>query len=190
MVTVLRRIGEPVFLLGHSHGAVCAVNAAAQYPQGVRKLVLYEHPTAELLTPQQLDGLESFAQREDWDGMVEAFMQILQVPPEEIAEIKTTPFWSVWTVDAKATLNDLRALLKHDFSTERFGSLNMPVLLIIGSESPRELYLTDALYAVLPDSRIVTLEGTAHEGMTMVPEQFVDRLSEFLLGVTARTSGR
>jgi pimeloyl-ACP methyl ester carboxylesterase len=122
--------------------------------------------------------------------MVEAFMQILQVPPEEIAEIKTTPFWSVWTVDARATLNDLRALLKHDFSTERFGSLNMSVLLIIGSESPRELYLTDALHAVLPDSRIVTLEGTAHEGMTMVPEQFVAKVSEFLLGVPAPTSGR
>jgi pimeloyl-ACP methyl ester carboxylesterase len=188
VVAVLRHVGEPVFLLGHSHGAICALNAAAQYPQGVRKLVVYEHVTAETLPPEDVAHLETFAAREDWDGMVEAFMGILQVPPEEIAEIKTTPFWGTWTQDAKATINDLRALLKHDYSVERFRSLNIPVQLMIGSESPRELYLTDALAAVLPDARITTLEGTAHEGMTMVPQQFVAKVSEFLLGVPARSS--
>jgi pimeloyl-ACP methyl ester carboxylesterase len=188
VAAVLRQIGEPVFLLGHSHGAICALNAAAQYPQGVRKLVIYEHVTAETLPPEGVAHLETFAAREDWDGMVEAFMGILQVPPEEIAEIKTTPFWGTWTQDAKATINDLRALLKHDYSVERFQSLNIPVQLMIGSESPRELYLTDALAAVLPDARITTLEGTAHEGMTMVPQQFVAKVSEFLLGVPARSS--
>jgi pimeloyl-ACP methyl ester carboxylesterase len=188
VVAVLRRIGEPVFLLGHSYGAICSLNAAAQYPDGVRKLVLYEHPGVDLLPADRVAGLEPFAAREDWDGMVEAFMGILHVPPEEIAEIKTTPFWDVWTQDAETMIIELRALVKHDFSVERFRSLSIPVQLMIGSESPRELYLTDALAAVLPDARIATLEGTAHEGMTMVPEQFVAKVSEFLLGVPARSS--
>jgi pimeloyl-ACP methyl ester carboxylesterase len=188
VVAVLRAIGEPAFLLGHSYGAACAVNAAAAYPEGVRKLVLYEHPGTEALTAENVATLEGFAAREDWDGMVEAFMGILEVPPEDIAEIKATPFWDVWTVDAKATLNDLRALTRHDYGTEQFRSLTIPVQLLIGSESPREIYLTDALDAALPDSRITTLEETAHEGMTMVPELFVEKVSEFLLGVHAQAS--
>jgi hypothetical protein len=57
----------------------------------------------------------------------------------------------------------------------------MPVLLRACSESPRENYVTDPLAAVLPDATVVALEGTAHEGMTMVPEPFVRRVSEFLL---------
>jgi len=191
IIALLRALGEPAFLLGHSYGAVCALEAAAVCPEGVRKLVLYEPPGPEAWTAEQVARLESFAAREDWDGLVEAFMGILQVSPEEIAEIKATPFWGVWTQDAKATLNDLRALTKHDFDAERLRTLSIPVLLIIGSESPREIYLTDTLNAVLQDKRITTLEGTAHEGMTMVPDQFVAKISEFLLDVTAdRASGR
>ena len=57
----------------------------------------------------------------------------------------------------------------------------MPVLLLIGSESPRELYVTDALAAVLPDARIHALVGQAHEGMTTDPAQFVEVITDFLL---------
>jgi pimeloyl-ACP methyl ester carboxylesterase len=57
----------------------------------------------------------------------------------------------------------------------------MPVLLLVGSESPREIYVTDALARVLPDVRIVSLDGQAHEGMTTAPEQFVATVSAFLM---------
>ena len=36
----------------------------------------------------------------------------------------------------------------------------------VGSERPRELYVTDALAAALPDARVESLQGQAHEGMT------------------------
>jgi pimeloyl-ACP methyl ester carboxylesterase len=181
VAAVVRAAGDGVFLLGHSYGAVCALGAAALVPERVAKLVLYEAPAPGTLTPEMLKGAEDFAAKEDWDGMVDAFMRLLQVPDEEIAEIRATPFWEVWTKDAKATMKDLQALVRHTFRTEEYRALGMPVLLMVGSESPRDLYYTDALAEVLPDSRIVTLEGTAHEGMTMVPEQFVNKVSEFLL---------
>jgi pimeloyl-ACP methyl ester carboxylesterase len=181
VVAVLRELGEPVFLLGHSHGAICALDAAAQYTEGVRKLVAYEPPDPPLVLPADLPELEKFADREDWDGLVESFMLILKVPPAEIAEIKGTPFWGVWTADAKASMNEIRAFARYEFDAEKYRSLNLPVLLLVGSESPRELYGTDALAAVLPDASIAVLEGTAHEGMTMVAEQFVEKASSFLL---------
>ena len=186
LVAVLREIGEPAFLLGHSHGAVCALNAAAEYPTGVRKLILYEHPGPHLITSENVQRLESLARRQDWNSLVETFMlSVLKMPPDEVKEIRATPFWDVWTTDATASLNDVRALVNHRFNADRYRSLSMPVMLLIGTESPRDLYATDALAAVLPNSRIVELEGQAHEGMTMAPEQFVEAISKFLLTESA-----
>ena len=185
---VLRQIGEPAFLLGHSHGASCALEAASRYPEGVSKLVLYEPPPPDIYAPDVLASLSIFIERDDWDGLVETFMRdVLLVPPAEIAEIRDSPFWSVWTVDAAATVQDLRALAAWNFDAERFRALAMPVLFIIGSESPREIYLTDTLAAILPDARIRVLEGQAHEGMTTAPGLFVDALDQFLLEAVAST---
>jgi pimeloyl-ACP methyl ester carboxylesterase len=83
-------------------------------------------------------------------------------------------------------MNEIRAFAHYKFDAGKYRSLKMPVLLLTGSESPRELYGTDALNEVLPDARIVVLQGTAHEGMTMVPDQFVEKVTQFLL--TAESS--
>jgi hypothetical protein len=56
------------------------------------------------------------------------------------------------------------------------------VLLQIGSESPRDLYVTDAIAAVVPDARIEELLGQAHEGMTTAPELYTEAVSRFLFG--------
>ena len=42
VVALVQSIGEPVFLLGHSYGALTALAAAVQLSNCVRKLVLYE----------------------------------------------------------------------------------------------------------------------------------------------------
>jgi pimeloyl-ACP methyl ester carboxylesterase len=182
VASVLDAVGEPAFLLGHSYGAVCALGAAGLRAAAVRKLVLYEHPTASMFTAPLVARLEKFAESEDWNRVVQTFMlDALQVPPGEVEMIRSTPFWNVWTSDAKATVNDLRAIVKHEFDVKRFRSLDVPVLLLIGTESPRDNYLTDTLNAVLPNATIVALEGQAHEGMTTAPEQFVDAISKFLL---------
>ena len=41
--------------------------------------------------------------------------------------------------------------------------------------------MTDKLVAVLTDTRIHTLEGQAHEGMSTAPAQFVDAIIGFRL---------
>jgi pimeloyl-ACP methyl ester carboxylesterase len=79
------------------------------------------------------------------------------------------------------SLNDVRALSRYRFEADRYRSLDRPVQLLIGTESPRDIYVTDALAAVLPDVRIVELDHQAHEGMTTAPQQFVEAISRFLL---------
>lgn len=168
------------FLLGHSYGAQTALAAAALVPAKVQKLVLYEPPWPSLATKVG-PRLEALAARGEWDALVETFMRdALEVPAAEVAEIKASPVWKIWTVDAPASLGDLRALGAYVFDAERFRALAMPVVLLVGSESPRDAYVTDALAAVLPAARVVTLDGQAHEGMTYAPAQFVAALDRVL----------
>lgn len=55
------------------------------------------------------------------------------------------------------------------------------MLLQTGSESPRDLYVTDALAAALPHATIGVLPGQAHEGMTTAPDMYLEAVRTFLL---------
>ena len=182
VVAVIRAIGEPVFLLGHSYGAQTALAAAAEVPDRVRKLVLYEAAWPRIVGKEALARLEELAQAGDRDGFaVTFFRDQLSVPVEELDELRATELWAPIIADAEASLGDLRALSRYDFKAARFRELRVPVMLQIGTESPRDLYVTDALAAVLDDVRIEELPGQAHEGMTTAPKMYAEAVSRFLL---------
>lgn len=182
IVSLIEAIDEPVFLLGHSYGAHVALAAAKKVPDRVLKLVLYEAPYTQIISKVALMRLEALAQANRWeDFAITFFRDILLVPIEELNELQATDLWSPIVADAKASLGDLRALVRYDFQADRFRELPIPVLLQVGSESPRPLYVTDAIAAVLPDVRIEQLPGQAHEGMTTAPELYAETVSHFLL---------
>jgi pimeloyl-ACP methyl ester carboxylesterase len=186
VAAVVRAAGEPVFLLGHSYGAFCALEAAALVPGRVARLVLYEPLRPDALSAGLLARLEQFGARARWDALVETFLlDALHVPREDVAALRGSPDWAPWIADAPATLGDLRALHRYTFTPEVCRSMRMPVLLLVGTESSRELYVTDALAANLPDARIAPLEGQAHEGMTTAPALFVETVVRILAGEPA-----
>jgi pimeloyl-ACP methyl ester carboxylesterase len=179
---VIRAAGEPVSLLGHSYGAHTALAAAALAPGAVRKLVLYEPGWPSIFTPEAMAALEALARSGDWDGFAWSFFRnCLQVPEQELQQVRESDLWAPILDDAPATLGDVRALSRYDFSPERFRDITCPTLLQIGTESPRHLYATDALAAALPDVRIGELQGQAHEGMTTAPELYAEAVMRFLL---------
>jgi pimeloyl-ACP methyl ester carboxylesterase len=182
VAALVEAVGAPVFLLGHSYGAHAALAAAARVPDRVRKLVLYEPPWPGILGEGALARLEGLAVSGDWDGFAAAFFRdVLSVPAGELDELRATELWPPIVADAEASLGDLRALSRYDFRAERFRGLRLPVLLQVGTESPRGLYATDALAAALPNARIEELPGQAHEGMTTAPGPYAEAVSRFLL---------
>jgi pimeloyl-ACP methyl ester carboxylesterase len=186
---VVRAIGAPVYLLGHSYGAHCALLAAAQLAGRVAKLVLYEPAWPRAIKADAVAALETLAAAGAWDQFAHAFFaNTLHVPAEELDAVRSSELWWPIVADAPATLRDLRALVAYEFEPRRFAGIDIPVMLQIGSESPRDLYVTDALAAVLPDVRVDTLAGQAHEGMTTAPELYTEATQRFLLaGVASLT---
>lgn len=181
VVAVVEAIGAPVFLLGHSYGAHLALAAARQVPSRVLKIVAYEPIVPSLLTPPAMMRLEQLAADDAWDEFAFSFFHdVLLVPAEELEAQRRADLWAPIISDARATLGDLRALSHMQFDPEAYSSLPVPVLLQVGTESPRQLYVTDALAAVLPDVRIDQLAGQAHEGMTTAPAQYVQSVTHFL----------
>ena len=72
-------IGEPVFLLGHSFGALCSLEAALLTPN-VRKLVLYEPPIPieggpDFHPPTLLERLEGLMAAGQPDEVVATFLE-------------------------------------------------------------------------------------------------------------------
>jgi pimeloyl-ACP methyl ester carboxylesterase len=170
-----------VFLLGHSYGAHCSLAAALLVPERVRKLVLYEPAWPSALASEHFARLEALGAVQKWDEFtVTFFRDLLHVPVEELDAVRASELWPPIVADARASFQDLRALKKYDFNPERYHQLTVPVLLQIGTESPRDLYATDALMAVLPDARIGELPGQAHEGMTTAPEMYAEVVMKFL----------
>lgn len=182
VVAVIRSIGEPVFLLGHSYGAQTALAAAAKIPRRVRKLVLYEPAWPNLLDRKVFARLGEFARAGKWDDLAVTFLRDgLTVPMKDLDEVRASELWAPIVADAPASFRDLQALAAYDFKVERFRDLHVPVMLQIGTQSARHLYATDALAATLPDVCIQLLPGQAHEGMTTAPQMYAGSVFRFLL---------
>lgn len=185
VMAVMAWINEPVFLLGHSYGAQVALAAAAGMPEQVRRLVLYEPPLPHVHTDTDLARLNDFAGTRDWDSFAATFFgDVLTVPAEEIDAMRGTPDWDSIVEDAEASLGDIRAFSRYRFDAARFRDLPMPVLLQAGTASPRDLFATDALAAVLPDARNEELDGQAHEAMTTAPALYAESVTRFLGGAS------
>ena len=181
VAAIIGAIGGPVNVLGHSYGAHCALAGSARVAN-VERLVLYEPPKPSAVPPEALERLEDLAAHDDWDGLVATFMRdALLLPPDVIDAARPTDDWANMVADAAPSVEDWRALTRYDFDASQFRSMAVPVLLLVGSESPNELYVTDDLQVALPIVKRVVLEDQGHEAATTAPEVFVRAVTEFLL---------
>jgi pimeloyl-ACP methyl ester carboxylesterase len=183
VAAVVDSIGKGVDLLGHSYGAICALEAALRTPS-VRRLVLYEPPlpVGGILSEEMAERLGAMLAAGDREGVVTAFLaDVVRLPPAELAALKALPSWRGRVAAAHTILREMRS--SYVFHPERFESFRTPTLLLLGGESPPFFAkATEAIRAALPASRVVALPGQRHTAMNTAPELFLREVLGFLGG--------
>ena len=187
IVALVNSIGEPVFLLGHSYGALCSLEAALRTSH-LRKLVLYEPPIPtgiEIYPSEVVTKIQALLDTGDREGAVITFMQdIVRVPPHEMEILRSAPSWPARIAAAHTILREMRGSNGYVFEPARFTGLTTPTLLLLGGDSPLFLKAgTEAVHAALPNSRVVVMPGQQHTAMNTAPELFTREVLRFLAEV-------
>ena len=185
VAVVVDSIGEPANLLGHSYGALCALEAAL-LTRNVRKLVLYEPPMdvtgKGIYPPGVIDRMKAMIDVGDRDGVIATTMrEIAGASPEVVEYMRSLPVWHARVAAAHTIPRELRASDAYRFDTERFGDLKVPTLLLIGGDSPATFREAGkAVDETLPDSRIVVMPGQGHAAMDTGTDLFTTEVLRFL----------
>ncbi len=187
VAAVVRSIDGPVDLLGHSIGALCALEASLRV-ENLRRLVLYEPPIPldgrPLADPELLGRVEDLVLAGEREKALVMFLRdIAGLGLDEIRILQAAPSWPGRVAAAHTLPREERATDGYRFEPGRFAAMTTPTLLLQGSESdPLYQAATRAVAAALPVCRTVVLEGQKHVAMNTAPERFVREVVEFLAG--------
>lgn len=185
VAAVIDAIGEPVFLLGHSYGAICSLEASLQ-SEKVRRLVLYEPPIPTglpLYPPEIPDRMQALVDRGELEAALEIFVrEIVRMPEHELEAYRQLPMWKARIPLAPTIPRELAFDRSYTFHPQKIANLTIPTLLLLGGDSPPVFrQAIETLDAALPNSRVVTLPGQQHIAMDTNPELFVTEVLKFLL---------
>lgn len=139
VAAVVNAARPPVNLLGHSYGALCAMEAALRTTH-LHKLVLYEPPFPvegiEMYPPGARERLQALLKQGDREGLLVAFFQdIVHMPDKELARLRSEPAWQARLAAAHTLVREM-ADADYVFNPGRFRTLAVPTLLLVGENSP------------------------------------------------------
>lgn len=186
VAAVVNATGEPAHLLGHSFGALCALEAAVR-SDNLRTLVLYEPtipipPGSPIAPPATRAKMEALQAAGDREGVLLTLAREIVGVPEEVIEVwRDSPEWEAAVDTADTIVPEGHAIEGYAFDSARFRDLTTPTLLLLGSESPPFFQAaTEAVGEALPHSQVVVLAGQGHVAMDTNPELFLGEVLQFL----------
>ena len=191
-LAVARSIGEPTILVGHSSGAVVALETVLVDPTPFTALVAYEPPLDVTHSPQGTDALRRARAALDAGSPVEAMqihMSDLVGLPQAVvtAMFAAPPAREVFARLAPGQIADNEMLDALPDGLARYRAVALPVLLLGGDRSPEHLQRrSDNLAATLPRTpRRMTLAGQGHIANIEAPDALAQAITDF---VTERDS--
>lgn len=183
VVAVVEAQRGPVFVLGHSFGAVCAFEAAFHTAK-IEKLALYEPPVLLSDHSATLARMDELIRTGDREGALMVFMRdIVMISEDELRAMKSRPSWTGLLATVELSMRQDRALSQYQFDRGRARTLSAPTLLMLGSKtaSPDLKRSIDTLSETLADSVLRIFDGQEHNAMDAIPQEFAATLSSFLL---------
>jgi pimeloyl-ACP methyl ester carboxylesterase len=182
-------------VLGHSSGAVLALEAAKHLPGKITKLVLHEPPfiiddsRAPAPTDYEAHLEELIAEGRRGDAMA-YFMAYVGASAEAIAGMRQSPMWPAMKQVAPTLVYDAKVMGDTQYgnlaSLNKYAGVATPTLVLDGTvlmgSAEAHVFLrhaADAIANVLPHAQRRTMEGQDHGAD---PAALAPVLREFLLG--------
>ncbi len=182
-------IREPLHIIGHSFGALVALDFALDHPDRVRTLVLIEPPAFWVVPPEELRA------DAEMRGMIELTRSL--GPADEPTDDQLEQFqarlgrrgakapapgqsdWEDW-VTKRSALRGLSAVPNHRDEPRRLNGFNKPVLLVTGEETVGfHRRINNILADSLPMAERIELPG-GHRGLETSREELVSQIRSFL----------
>ena len=177
VAAVVRDAGPDALLMGHSYGGLVAEGAAQ----------LLDLPRLALYEPTMGGGLTTGPTIERWERLIvagerdtvlrEFFREIAGYDEQAIAEAEGSPVWEARRQIVPTLPRELRAELVHRFDADAVGALGMPVLLLVGTESPSwAVRSVDAHAEALAGAEVRSLGGQGHSANMTAPDLLAGEL--------------
>jgi pimeloyl-ACP methyl ester carboxylesterase len=193
LLAVIGAAGAPVHLVGASYGAVAALHVAAEHPDRLRSLALFEPPLFAA-GPRAVPLLHRYRGARDRGDAREAgavLNELTRVPPAVVAALAAaagdrTPDPVEAGRSATGWLHDLEALAADSEDVHRWSSITLPALLMQGADTWEPMPATmDALAGAMPHARRISWPGQSHFVTMTAPALVADALREFFDSVAA-----
>ena len=184
IAAVIDAVGEEVDVIGHSYGAVCALEGTLRTSH-VRRLVLYEPPLPvgiEIYPSGLIERLEALLAAGDREGVVTTFLrEVVRMPADELEAVRGDPSWDGRLIAAHTIPRELQIADVYEPDFARFATLSVPTLLLVGGDSPPFLVEPSRrLHEEIDHSELITMPGQQHVAMTTAPDVFLDAVVDFL----------
>jgi pimeloyl-ACP methyl ester carboxylesterase len=150
----------------------------------IAKLVLYEPPVPVVPTshpPGAIARFEALLAKHEREAVVETFLvEIVKVSTTDVATLKSLPSWPSRVAAAHTIPREMRAEEAFVLRAERFASVRVPTLLLLGGDSPTSFKAAiEAVERAVPGSRVEVLPGQKHMAMNTAPEMFASTVLGF-----------
>ena len=184
IVEVVATLPQPVFVLGHSYGAIATLEAL-RLTKRIRQAVMYEPPipVAEGIRRTSPDAICAKLARGDNEAtLIEFFKDYAQLPPQLIEGLRKDPSWAVRIKLAPTLCRETTVVSTYQFEPNRFAAIATPTLFLLGSESSPQMSTSVRTVAPsLPHSQLHILAGQQHDAMFTAPGLLAKEVSGFLL---------
>jgi pimeloyl-ACP methyl ester carboxylesterase len=182
VAAVVDSIGGDVVVLGHSYGALCALEAARR-TSGIARLVLYEPPLGGASAPEEAwlaRAQEQIAGGEREAVLVSFMTDIVGLPPDQLAALRGLPVWQARLNAVHTIPREFRAAVAYEFDRTAVSEVKIPVLLLRGSDTDWSAEPTALLEEALPDAHWIVMPGQQHVAMDTGKPQFLGAVFAFL----------
>lgn len=183
VAAVVEAVGRDVYVVAHSYGALCSLEAAL-VTDAIGRMVLYEPPAPTsgrpVVAPHVLDRLRTAASEGDQEEVLETFFrEVIHLSPADIDAMKGTPIWQARLAAAPTIVRELEAVECFDIS-DRLSKITIPVRLLLGTESPAYFRpAAQAIAARIPRAGLAPLHRQAHMAIDQDPRQFTAEVLTF-----------